>query len=145
MSLFGDLDIESAEDDPFAIPDNTYDCFLTDVTVKPTKDESKVGMTLEFTISEGDHAEKKIQEWKRIPASSELTSEDTKIKADAERAMSFLKARMLDLGIPAERINSVGRDDLVGIHCLVAVKNNNGYTNVRKVTLAPAGGTDPFA
>ena len=130
MSLFGDLDIESAEDDPFAIPDNTYDCFLTDVKVGPTKAGDKQGMTLEFTIAEGDHQDKRIQEWKRIP-------DPAKPLEDDERAKSFLKARMLDLGIPAERVNSVTADDLLGIHCFVSVKNNNGYTNVRKVTLAP--------
>ena len=140
MSLFGDLDIQSAEDDPFAIPDNTYECDLTEVKAGPTKAGDKVGMTLEFTISEGDHAGKKIQEWKRIPDPTELTSDDTKVKADAERAMSFLKARMLDLGIPVERVNSVTPEDLLGIHCFVSVKNNNGYTNVRKVTLAPTSG-----
>ena len=130
MSLFGDLDIESAEDDPFAIPDNTYDCFLTDVKAGPTKAGDKQGMTLEFTIAEGDHMDKKIQEWKRIPDPASPMEDD-------ERAKSFLKARMLDLGIPAERVNSVTADDLLGIHCFVSVKNNNGYTNVRKVTLAP--------
>lgn len=141
-SLFGELDVASAEDDPFAIPDNTYDCFLTDVKVGPTKDKSKTGMTLVFTISEGEHANKKIQEWKRIPTPADPKNLDDEDK----RSLSFLKARLLDLGVPAERVNTVSPDDLIGKRVYVSVKNNNGYTNVKKVVLADdSASDDPFA
>lgn len=131
MSLFGDLDIASADDDPFAIPDNTYDCYLTDVKVAPTKNGDKTGMTLIYTIDDGAHKGKQIQEWRRIPDAAHPQEDD-------ERAKSYLKSRMLSLGVPENRINSVTADDLIGAHVHVTVKNSNGYTNVRKVALVPA-------
>jgi hypothetical protein len=150
-NLFGDLDFEKASDNPFEIPDNAYVCYLTDVKVGPTKAGDKVGMTLKFTIDEGAHKGKTISEWKHIPQPS-----DPKNPSDDDlRALSYIKARMKDLGIPGERVNSVKPDDLIGIKAVVAVKNNNGYTNVRKVTvvaddfseaaLASGGITDPFS
>jgi len=132
--MFGDLDMAQAQDDPFAVPDNSYVCYLTDVKVGPTKAGDKVGMTLEYTIDEGPHNGKKISEWKNIPQ-----PEDPKNPTDDEmRSMSFIKQRMISLGVPAEKINSVTPDELVGTKCVVAVKNKNGYTNVRSVTTVDA-------
>jgi hypothetical protein len=54
--------------------------------------------------------------------------------AEELRSMSFLKQRLLDLGVPSERINEVKPDDLIGSKVIVAVKNKNGYTNVVKLT-----------
>jgi hypothetical protein len=127
--MFGDLDLESAQDDPFAIPDNSYVAYLTDVRVGPTKNGDKVGMTMEYTIDEGPHSSKKISEWKQIPQPV-----DPKNLTDEEmRAMSFIKQRMLSLGVPAEKINEVKPDDLIGTKVVVAVKNKGGYTNVRSI------------
>lgn len=138
MSMFGDLDIESAADDPFAVPDNTYRAFVTDVEVKPTKDGSKTGMTIIYKISEGEHEGKQIREWKNIPQPVDPKNPSD----DDKRAMSFLKQRLLDLGVPADRINQVTPDDLIAKEVTVSVKNNDGYVNVRKVTLVQetAGG-----
>ena len=45
QSIWGDLDVESAADDPFAVPNNTYRAILTDAKVGPTKAGDKVGLT----------------------------------------------------------------------------------------------------
>ena len=127
--MFGDLDLENAQDDPFAVPDNSYVAYLTDVKVGPTKNGDKVGMTLEYTIDEGPHGGKKITEWKQIPQPA-----DPKNPSDDEaRSMSFIKQRMLSLDVPADKINEVKPDDLIGTKVVVAVKNKGGYTNVRSV------------
>lgn len=129
--MFGDLDVSQAQDDPFAVPDNSYVCYLTDVKVGPTKNGDKVGMTLEYTIDEGAHNGKKISEWKQIPQPA-----DPKNPSDDDmRSMSFLKQRVLSLGVPESKVNSIGPDDLIGTKCVVAVKNKGGYTNVRNVTV----------
>lgn len=130
MSLFGDLDFDKASDDPFAVPDNSYVCYLTSVKVGPTKAGDKVGMTLTYTIDEGPHSGKQITEWKNIPQPVNPKSPSD----DDLRAMSFIKQRLIGLGVPAERISEVQPDDLVGIKCVVAVKNKDGYTNVRSCT-----------
>lgn len=132
MGLFGDLDVSSAQDDPFKIPANTYACTLTDVKVGPTKAGDKVGMTLVYTIQEGDFEGDDITEWKEIPNPQDpqnLTKEEA-------RAASFLKQRLLNLGIPESRINSVESEDLIGLDVYVTTKDGkNGYVNVNKVEL----------
>lgn len=150
MSLFGDLDIASAADNPFAIPDDTYEAYVFEVKVGKTnpKDgkQPQVGMTINYKIASGDHEDKMISEWKRIPTKAELESADKKTKQDADRAASFLKARMLDLGIPGDKINSVESEDLVGIHCSVTTRTVNGYSNASKVALweGDSANSDPF-
>ncbi len=127
MSLFGDVDVQSAEDDPYFIPDSSYPAFLTDVKVGPTKNGDKTGMTITYKISEGDFEGREVTEWKYLPEQMETVEE--------KRAMSFLKSRLLDLGIPAERVNEVQADDLIGREVIIAIKNKNGYTNIRNVQL----------
>src|SRR6476659_8359264 len=101
MTLFGDLDVASANDDPFKIPPNTYPCTVTAVKVGPTKAGDKVGMTLVYTIQDGDFAGDDITEWKEIPQPADprnLTREEA-------RALSFLKQRLLNLEVPEDRMN----------------------------------------
>jgi hypothetical protein len=132
MSLFGELDVASAEDDPFKVPPNVYDAVLSDIKVGPTNDNSKTGMTLIFTIESGPQKGKTVREWKHLP-----TPADPKAPSDEDkRAMSFLKARMMDLGIPESRVNSVGRDDLIAKEVKITVKEGKGgFMNVSKVVL----------
>lgn len=126
-SLFGDLALEGAPDDPFAIPDSTYRAYLTDVKKGPTKDKSKVGVTFRYKISEGDHKDQEITEWK-----SANPGDDTRTK-------SFLKQRIIGLGVPADRISVVDPSDLIGKEVFVTTKMRNGFTNVQNVVPVDAG------
>jgi Protein of unknown function (DUF669) len=129
-SLFGDLDVASAEDNPFKIPDNSYAAFVSDVKVGPTKDGSKQGMTIHYEISQGDHMGKSVREWKHIvqPANpKQLTS-------DEARSASFLKQRLTSLGIPADRMNKVTPEDIIGSRVVIRVQEDaNGYAQVKNV------------
>jgi len=144
--MFGDLDLEQAQDDPFAVPDNSYICYLTDLKSGPTKAGDKVGLTLEFTIDEGEHKGKTVTEWKQIPKPADPKNpspEDLK-------AMSFIKQRMLSLGVPRDRINTTNPSDLIGTKVVISVKNKGGYTNVKDVTVVDPEFSadninDPFA
>lgn len=137
MSLFGDLDIASAEDNPFDIPDNTYETYLTDVEVKRSK-AGNLGLALGYKIASGAHEGKSISEWKNIPEPEDPANPSPK---DLQ-AMSFLKSRLIDLGVPEERINSLEPKDLIGTHVYVTTKKNGEYTNVRSVKLADVDPTD---
>lgn len=132
MSLFEGLDIAAAKDNPFEIPANTYAATITSVVTGPTKSGDKVGMTLTYTIQEGEYAGDDITEWKELPQPADprnLTKEEA-------RSLSFLKQRLLNLGIPETKMNSVGEDDLEGLDVYVTTKEGkNGYTNVQKVEL----------
>lgn len=129
--LFGELDFDKASDNPFEIPENSYICYVTNVKVGPTKDKSKIGMTIEYTIDVGQEQGKKFTEWKHIPNPADPKNPSP----DDLRALSFIKARMKDFGIPGERINSLKPEDLIGIRAVVSTKNKDGYVNVRKVTV----------
>lgn len=132
MSLFGDLDIASAADNPFEIPANSYEATVTDVRVGKTRDESKVGMTFIYTIQSGEYEGQDITEWKQIPTPADPHN----LTTDEKRSMSFLKQRLLSLGVPEDRMNSVKEDELIGADVVVTVKpGKNGYTNVSRVEL----------
>jgi hypothetical protein len=132
MSLFEGLDVASAADDPFKIPPNTYSCTVTAVKVGPTKAGDKIGMTLVYTIQEGDFEGDDITEWKEIPQPADPRN----LTKDESRALAWLKQRLLNLEIPEDRMNSVSDDDLVGLDVYVTTKEGkNGYTNVQKVEL----------
>lgn len=164
MSLFGDLDIASANENPFFKPDGTYRCEIAKAEVKTSKKGNK-GFTLDYLITEGPKKGKKIQEWKPIPMPWELKGYKTQaemesgqydtdndqdqIKENAERNMSFLKSRLKDFGVPVEEMNSVDGEYLLNkVPPLdIEIKNNDGQERITKVKIAEGNDSsaDPFA
>lgn len=129
MGLFGDLDVASADDNPWAVPANTYEADVYTVEVKTDKNGNK-GLAILYKISSGDHEGKTVSEWKIIPQpnGSDLTPEEKK-------AASYLKMRLASLGVPEERMNDVNVNDLMGLPVTVKVTVNGDYTNVTRVEL----------
>lgn len=139
MSLFGDLDIAGAADNPNAIPDNTYACVVSKVEVKTNNDDN-YGMYFTYTITDGQYKGKTISEYKRLPHPQDHTPLSAEKK---EQALAYIKQRLASLNIPESRMNSVDASDLVGIDCYISTKQNGDYTNVRRITMeAPAEGVD---
>lgn len=130
MSLFGDLDVASAEDNPWAVPANTYEMDLFKVEVKDK--DGKKGLILTYKISAGEHKDKTVSEYKAIPQPADPKN-PTKEESDA---LSYLKMRLKSLGVPESRMNTVDINDLQGTACIVTVAINGEYTNVKKVELA---------
>lgn len=167
-NLFGDLDIASAEDNPFYKPDGTYVCELTGAQLKTSKKGNK-GLALDYTIHrnvDGSESKKgkKIQEWKTIPRPWELKGyhskeamdrgvfdtdyDEAQIKEAAERNMSFLKQRMKDFGVPVEQMNSVDAEYLLNKTPLleVTIKNQDGNERITGVKIHEGdSSSDPFA
>lgn len=136
MGLFDELDVAGAADNPFAIPDDTYACVVSDVITK-ANDKGNMGMTVKYKVTEGQYKDREITEYRRIPHKDDKDQMDEGKKASA---LSYVKLTLSRLGIPEDRMNSVGKDDLVGIDCYVSTKQNGDFTNVRDVHLtAPAG------
>jgi hypothetical protein len=134
MGIFGDLDIASAADNPNEIPPNTYYCSIFRVTTAPTRDGAKLGMTITYKILDGDYKDKQFTEWKEIPQPVDPRN-PTK---DEERAMSFIKTRLISFGIPADQMNNLKPDDLLGIEVDVSTVENPKnplYPQVRRVSL----------
>lgn len=157
MSIFGDLDLENAADDPFAVKPGTYIVVVDEAGVQATKDGSKNGLTLSYKIVESDDDStmigRRISEWKDIP---KFVDPKNPTEEEARQA-SFLKQRLLSLGIPSNELNSTNPSDLAGTgdRFMVTVVQTEGkganlgktYTNVRTVRLytdnsAPQG--NPF-
>ena len=150
MGLFDELDVAGAADNPFAIPDDTYECVVSDVIVKKNN-KGNMGMTVKYKVTSGQYADAEVTEYRRIPHPTD--SEQLSV-AEAERSKSFLKRTLTSLGIPEDRMNSADKADLVGIQCYVSTQQNGDFTNVRNVSLtagddavATVGGAvvNPFA
>lgn len=146
MGLFDELDVASAADNPWAIPDNTYPAVVSKIEVKPNK-AGDMAMYFYYKITEGDHADFEVSEYKRMPSQRDTTPLST---AEAAKSTSYIKQRLASLGIPESRMNSVDQDDLVGIECYISTQVKNDFVNVRSVrTTAPEGAStssvaDPF-
>jgi hypothetical protein len=130
MGLFGDLDVASADDNPWAVPANTYEADVYLVEVKTDKNENK-GLSILYKISSGDHEGKTVSEWKIIPQPADLNN----LTPEENKARSYLKMRLASLGVPEERMNDVNVNDLMGLPVTVKVTVNGEYTNVTRVEL----------
>lgn len=125
-SLFGDLDIAGAEDNPWGVSLGVQSVTVSSAKAGLTKAGDKKGLTLIYTVTDGDDEGEDVQEWKWMPEKGDES------KA-ARRARSFIKMRLNELGIPEDRHNTVTEDDLVGIDGYVTLtqSNNPSFPNVR--------------
>lgn len=160
MSIFGELDVASANENPFFKPDGKYISKLTKAEVRYSKAGNK-GMPLEYTIMEGQKQGKTINEWKPVPEIWETqgypsqedlkdqTNYSDKTKEDAERNLAFLKQRLKQFGFSAEEMNSVTPEQLLGLPWLeIEIKNSGGQERIYNIEiyadkLATEG--DPFS
>lgn len=162
MSLFGELDVASANDNPFYKEDGQYTCVVSGAEIKTSRKDGAKGLALKYTIVDGEKKGQFINEWKPIPFSWNLngyaTEEDEKntanydaeIAGNAARSLSFLKSRLKDFGFPPEKMNTLEPKDFLNLpNLVVSIKNENGRENVKGVDLATAPSTggkkkDPF-
>lgn len=130
MGLFGDLDISAADDNPWAVPSNTYEADVYLVEVKKDRNENK-GLSIIYKISSGDHRGKTVSEWKVIPNPADPEN----LTPEEKTAASYIKMRLASLGVPESRMNDVNVNDLMGLPVTVKVVVNGDYTNVARVEL----------
>jgi hypothetical protein len=159
-SLFGELDIASASDNPFFKPDGTYRCMIGLADVRKSK-KGNIGFWLEYVIKAGEPKEgRKITEWKAVPMPWELkgyasrddmaaeTNYSAQIEEDANKNLSFLKIRLKEFGFDGEDLNSVTKEDIMKVgDLLVTIKNKDDQERITGVKLADEAdaSNDPFA
>lgn len=139
--LFGDLDWDNVPENPFEIPAGEHLCHITDVKVGPTKDETKMGVTLVYTIDDGqDGAGLQINDWKEV-----IRPKDPDNPTPEElRAGSFVRMRLEALGVPASKIGSLSREELMGKAVKVTTTvGQNGFPNIKNVALNADGIVTP--
>lgn len=146
MGLFDELDIAGAADNPWSIPDDTYEAVVSDLVVKKNSKDN-MGMTFVYTIRGGDYDGSDVTEYKRLPHSKDAEPLEGKAKSDA---LSYIKLRLASLGIPESKMNDVTKEDLIGIECYISTKQNGNFTNIRTLSLTKPEGesvgstTNPF-
>jgi hypothetical protein len=162
-NIFGDLDVASADDDPFKIPAGVYPTIVTEVSVVDNADKTKKSLVIKRTIVEGGKAGRILQTWHNIP--KRLSPEDMALMTDEakqkyQEALSFLKKEMLNLGVPESRINQTKPEDLIGLPSVLTVKHKAGsdypsiYSRAAKpgevvvpeggISTVSSGGSNPF-
>jgi hypothetical protein len=130
MGLFGDLDVAAADDNPWAVPANTYEADVYLVEVKKDRNENK-GLSIIYKITSGDHRGKTVSEWKIIPNPADPEN----LTPEERQAASYIKMRLASLGVPESRMNDVNVNDLMGLAVTIKVTVNGDYTNVARVEL----------
>lgn len=149
MSLFGELDVASANDNPFYKDDGSYTCVVAGAELKTSNKDGSKGLALKYSIVEGPKKGQFINEWKPIPFSWQLngyesaedekntTNYDDENASNAARSLSFLKARLKDFGFAPEKMNILEPSDFLNLPKLVVtIKNEKGRENVKGVDLS---------
>jgi hypothetical protein len=145
MGLLDDYGVDLTEVSAGAswdIDDGVYEFELGEVFVQSGTDKYPDRQWLVFEYLLGDEGKKK-SEWFQIPEDANDMS------AREEQALSFLKTRLLTLGVPEEQTSTVGRDELIGITGTLQLKTTKGkdgndYQNIRNLRVAAPEGDNAF-
>ena len=113
-SLFGDYDVATAPDDPFSIPDGTYKGVITDFKrVEGVRAADGVAWAM---ISVGLKTDSGLSTDYRLYLPGAGDSE-----AQVIRKRSSMKAFLTGLEVPPHKMNTVRRDDLIGLNVVFSV------------------------
>lgn len=105
MGFFDSVNIDDIPDNPNELPNNTYKFQVISAELKPTKDNSKTGITFKYQIVEGSWSNFfPLVDWCRVP--------DASVKPDEmQRMLSYLKMRLIAFGFTPEDIQAFGPGD----------------------------------
>jgi hypothetical protein len=98
------------------------------VTIKKNTPDEGVRLVLTYTLQDGQHKGKTIDEWKNCDPKA------------SERDKSWLKSRLKSLGVPESKMGEIDPGDLKGIEVRITKKRNGEYENVTNVVLGHSGG-----
>lgn len=133
------LDWKEGVTDPNRVTEGKHHAFVYEAKVMDLTARGK-GKSLVITYKmAGDDQDsgKTVDEWRGIP----VVSADGQFASDKDRNnASWLKRRLIDLGVPEDKINDIQPNDLVGTEVYVTFKNNGAYQNVSKVEVVGADG-----
>ena len=129
MSMFADLNLDdpSIPNDPNLLPDNTYPCFVYEVKPHASK-AGDPGVKFIYKISEGTFSGRTITEWKSLGIKPGIDPEK------ALKAKSYIKERLVSLGVATKDMSGLDTEDLIGKECYVSIRNQDGFPNVQRVT-----------
>ncbi len=132
---FGQFALSASDvpEDPNTIPNDTYRCVVSSLKIAPTQKKDKIGATFRYKIQdEGPYQGREISEWKECA----LLGPGGEVTPSTPQTRGYLRQRLIQLGVPADRLDVVEPEDIVGKEVLVESTYRNGYANAKTVTLA---------
>jgi hypothetical protein len=126
--FLNDIGLDSVEADPNYIPDGMYKATIVKSEIQGKKSGDGNNWIITYAIQEGAQASKQQSEWFDLNPSGD----------NEALKKSFLKKRVVGLGVPESKINEVDPTYFIGQKCVVSIKHKNGYQNVSDVRLADA-------
>lgn len=137
--LFGDLDLNTVSEDILNTPDGTYSAIVEKITASRStskvdeRGKPQAGITVTFMINDEDNEQhgQKVTHYQtvpQVPNGGEMTAAEKKNAA-------YLKRLLRNLGVPEERMNEVGSEELNGTEVYITTKKNGDFINVVNVKL----------
>jgi len=112
-------------------PVGTHHGFVVKSEIRTKKDTSK-SWVFSYRVDGGEHEGKVKEDWRPIP---NVKNGKFVTEKDATFAR-FLKQRLMELGVPEERVGSVTPQDVQGIEVYFTIREKDGFRNISNVTLA---------
>ena len=137
MALFDDynVDLDDFEAPSYEIHDDFYTFEVGDCVLREGTEKKPDAVWLIITYLLGENGLRK-DEWFQLPDDPANPTDKEAMK------MGYLKARLNDLGFSGQ-LNTLHRDQLVGIRGTLEVFTKNGYQNIRKVKAEAATAVAP--
>ena len=136
--IFGSLDIDEIPENPFGLPEATYNGFVAKIDTRLTKnDVNKVIFTYEVDDEDDDQDGNNHQEW--LTYYPEMTEEDLNTlpkeeKKRVNRDNSYLKKRFLSLNIDPKDVDLDNLEAHEGIIIEFTIVENEWEDKVTKET-----------
>ena len=139
MALFDDynVNLDDFEAPSYEVADGFHQFEVGDCVLREGTEKKPDAVWLIITYLLGDNGTKK-DEWFQLPADPSNPDNKEAIK------MGFLKARLKDLGFEGN-LNTLQREQLIGITGVLETFTKNGYQNIRKVKADGAPAASPIA
>lgn len=142
--FLNDLGLDNVEADPNYMADGEYPGFVYDAKVITKKKDGTTQLVLTYKAAPEapKHSGQTQDEFYKIGAAP-----GNPASGPSEANKSWLKRRMLSLGVPESKINEIDVTDLVGTPVFFTIKHANGYQNIGDVRTrieGSAGMTQPI-
>lgn len=138
-SWFEGSNVDDIPDNPNELPNNTYKFRVISAQHRPTRDNSKTGITFKYQIVAGPWSTFfPLVDWVRTPEASMP-------KDEKQRLLSYLKMRLIGFGFDMDEIQKFGPSMLD--QCLNREfygttsfkKNDDNTSNIKLVKFDPIG------
>jgi hypothetical protein len=129
--FLNDLGLDNVEADPNYISDGDHPGFVFDSKVVTKKDNTKSWvLTFKVAPEDTDYAGKTQDEWYSLSV-----LKDGALAAPSAQQKSYLKKRVLSLGVPESKVATFDPAEVIGTAVFFGIRHRNGYQNVGEVRL----------